>query len=353
MKFFLPLLTLLFLFSCSDENVPDDLFLPEANGAHGEILLLMDDNLWNGKVGAAVIDNLTQHAKGPYLRPEPMFSYFQKVPEDLNHLNQLNRNILKFMIDTDSSYAETAVIEERNYYAKNQLFIIVKDSDPNRLYDYAKNKMDYIVDTFNEFELQQLIRQYKNEPNKRLAELCENKFGFTVSFPKRSVLKTDKENFVLIKHDRSKNLLPNDATKAQGGTFWIQQGFLIWSTPYIADSNHLSVESMLMERDSTLKYNVPGRVKGTYMATEYDPYYKPEGKVFEYNGSKTVEIRGLWKHDGPVFIGGGGPFVQYSILNEAENKIVTICGYIYAPKFEKREHIREIDAVLNTIELIN
>ncbi len=353
MKFFLVLFSAILLFSCNEDDTPRDAYLPEANGQHGEILILMDNNLWDGSVGEAVIENLTQRAKGPYLRPEPMFTYFRKEPQDLNHLNKLNRNILKFMIDTDSSYQKTAVFEERNYYAKNQLFLIVKDSDPGRLLAYAKNEMNEVIDQFNSFEKQQLIRIYKKEPNNGIKEISENKFGLSISLPKRSVLKTDKKDFLMVKHDRSKNLLPNDATKSRGGTFWVQQGFLFWSEPYQAETNQLSIDNVLQKRDSVLKYNVAGRVAGTYMATEYDPYYKPEGRIFEYEGHQAVEIRGLWKNDGEIFTGGGGPFVQYTILNEARNQVVTVCGYVYAPKFDKREYIRELDAILNTINVLN
>ncbi len=311
----------------------------------------MENSLWEGAVGEALISNLTRRAEGPYLRAEPMFSFFHKQPNELNHANQLNRNILKLMIDNDSTYTETQVIKKRNYYAKNQLFIIVKDSDPNRLYDFAKNKMDNIIVDFNDFELQQLVNSYKNRPNKNINEQIEKKFGIGVSLPKDASLKNNKDNFYFAKRDRSRNELSNAANNADGGTFWIQQGFMFWSTPYIPDSAQMTVENMLKDRDSTLKYNVPGETKGTYMGTEYTEYYDPEGRIFEYQGHKAVEIRGLWIYDGEVFVGGGGPFVQYSILNEAENKIITVCGYVYAPKYDKREYIRELDAVLNTIEM--
>ncbi len=343
------LIPLFFLTACDNESGNSDAFLPEANGQHGEILILMDDGLWNDSVGEALVDNLSRRAEGPYLRPEPMFSYFRKRPKELNHLNQLNRNILKLMIDHDSTYSETAVIEKTNYYAKNQLFIIVKDSDPNRLYDFAKNGMDKIIDRFNNFELKQLISTYNQEPNRRINELSEEKFGISISLPEQTIIKSEKENFVLTKRDRSKNLLRNDANNADGGTFWIQQGFMFWSDPYYPDSSQLTVENVLKNRDTTLKYHVPGETKGTYMGTEYTKYYDPEGREFEYNGHKAVEIRGLWIYEGEVFVGGGGPFVQYSILNEARNQIITVCGYVYGPKYDKREYIREIDAVLNTI----
>ncbi|MFT5819728.1 MAG: hypothetical protein ACI8ZM_000953 [Crocinitomix sp.] len=347
--FSLLLLSVFFITSCDDSNTPADAYLPNANGQHGEILILMDDGLWNGAIGEAVVDNLSRRAIGVYLRPETMFSFFRKRPEDLNHMNQLNRNILKFMVVSDTVYDETVVLKKRNYYAKGQLFVIVKDSDPNRLYEYAQNGMDEVVDEFNNFEMEQLISFYEKDPNKRVKEMAENKFGISISVPKKSELKSEQENFTLIKRDRSKNLMGSESTRAEGGTFWIQQGFMIWNTPYFPDSTQMTVQGALMDRDSTLKYNVPGEVSGTYMGTEKTEFYDPKGRVFNYNGHEAVELRGLWIYEGDRFVGGGGPFVQYSILNEAKNEIVTVSGYVYGPKYEKREYIRELDAVLNTI----
>lgn len=353
MKYFLILLFSLGLFSaCDDSNTPADLYLPEANGKHGEILILMEDHLWDGQIGERVIEQLSVRAPGPYLRPEPSFSFFHKAPDNLNHLNQLNRNILKFMIDEDSTYTETAVIERRNYFAKNQLFLIIKDSDINRLFEFASNKMQIVRDKFNAFEIAQLKRIYETDPNRRANEIAENNFGISIAIPEQTDIKINKNHFVFFKRDRSKNLIGNEATRAEGGTFWVQQGFLIWKTPVIPDSNQMTIEGMLQNRDTTLKYNFPGERRGTYMGTEYSQYYDPIGREFEYQGHKAVEIRGLWIYDGKVFVGGGGPFVQYSILNEEKNEIITVCGYVYGPKYEKREYIREIDAVLNTVQIL-
>ena len=50
MKTILPILVALALYSCSGGEEAHDTFLPEANGQHGEILILMEDNLWNGEL---------------------------------------------------------------------------------------------------------------------------------------------------------------------------------------------------------------------------------------------------------------------------------------------------------------
>ena len=351
MKTILPILVALALYSCSGGEEAHDTFLPEANGQHGEILILMEDNLWNGELGKTVSEQLSIHAEGRYLRPENMFSYFHRAPNELNHLTQLNRNILKFMIDNDSTYEETALIEKNNYYAKNQLFLIVKDSDPSRLLDFAQNKMRIIIDRFNQFELTSLMGQYKAEPQRGIQEIVTTNFGIGIAVPSDFRIQASLDSFLLIKRDRSKNVMPNDANRAEGGTFWLQQGLMFWTEKYSPDSLQMTIKNRLMNRDSTLKQYVAGTVKGTYMGTEYSEYYDPIGRKFSYQGHEAIEIRGLWIYDGDTFVGGGGPFVQYSILDKEKSRIITVSGYVYGPSFDKREYIRELDAMLNTIEI--
>jgi hypothetical protein len=348
MKFF----SIVFLFAlvgCGEPLTREDL-LPDASGAHGEIILLMEDNVWEGAIGQTVFAWLDQDTKGPALRPEPMFTVIRKRPDQLNHLSQLNRLLLKIMIDHDSTYAETAVIEKKDYYAKGQLFIIIKDSDANRMLDFVRNDFGPVVERFNEFETSMLIAEYKNRYNKNVMEKAKTKFGIAISLPKESETKVDSADFLWVKRERSKHLLANEKG-GQNETYWIQQGILFWSEPY-RDTTQLTIAGVLQKRDSVLKYHVPGKIEGSYMATEYDPYYKPQGRVFTYKDAYAIECRGLWVHRGHPAAFGGGPFVQYTLHHKGRGEVITVCGYVYAPRFEKREYIREIDAMLNTIEFV-
>ena len=349
MKYYSIIVALLFL-SCGGDVSKEDL-LPDASGEHGHILIVMQDDLWEGKMQTALVGQLDQTAKGPYLRKEPLFNFFQKQSADLSHVNKMSRLMLKVMIDFDSTYQETAVVEKRNYFAKGQLFLVIKDSDPDRLYDFIMNDFDPILDKMNDFEMEMLISDYKSRNNPAIKEQAEKNFGISIDLPRESKLKMSNDKFMWVKYDRSRNILGSEAKGTDNSTYWIQEGILFWSHDVISDSS-FSVTSIMNMRDTTLKYNVPGKVEGSYMATEYDPYYDPEYETVTLKGKPCIIARGLWKHDGHPGAFGGGPFVQFSLLNEAENKIISICGYIYAPKFNKREYIREVEAMLNTIEFI-
>mgnify|MGYP000701454565 CR=1 FL=1 len=342
----------LILVSCGSVSPEDrEKYLPESNGKHGDILLLIEDNLYNSDIGQLIDSNINIHPEGVYLRPEPMFSYFHKRPSELNHMNQLNRNILKVTIEADSNFKETQFRILPNYFAKHQLFILIKDNDEDRLYDFLSNNWDKVANEFNDHELNEYMRYYRSDPNDVVREMAEKNFGIDIILPSESKLRSDKKEFAWVMRERSHRLTGNDATNAQGGVFWIQQGILFWTEKYDSAAQ-MNIENLLQKRDTVLKYNVEGKVPGSYMATEYDPYYAPKGRKFNHKGSKAVEIRGLWKHAGHRGAFGGGPFVQYTILNEKTNEMVTVCGYIYGPKFDKREYIREVDAMLQSIEVL-
>jgi hypothetical protein len=63
----------------------------------------------------------------------------------------------------------------------------------------------------------------------------------------------------------------------------------------------------------------------------------------------TFEMRGLWKVENEFM---GGPFISYSVLDQEKSKILHLYGFVYAPKLNKRNYIRQLDAILRTAKLI-
>ena len=351
MKKYLMIALLPLLFTACGEPLTNADLLPDASGEHGHILVIMDDHYWEGKVGEVLRAQLDKNAHGPtYLRPEPIFDFFHKQSEDLTHINKMSRVLLKIYLDTDSTYEETAIIEKHDYYAKGQLFLIIKDSDINRMVNFIEHEFDPILTKINEFEQNQLIAEYKSDFNKAVKQQAEEKFGIQISIPSGSKLKVNKDEFMWIKRDRSRDLLGSEANNTANQTYWIQQGILIWSEPY--SESTIDPLHIMQHRDTVLKYNVPRQVKGSYMATEYDPCCAPEGLVTTYSGKDAVIFTGLWKTAGRRGAAGGGPFVQYSFHNPTKNTVVTVSGYVYAPRFDKREYIRELEAMMNTVEIL-
>jgi hypothetical protein len=83
------------------------------------------------------------------------------------------------------------------------------------------------------------------------------------------------------------------------------------------------------------------------MTTEMQVF--PIFRSYMLSKKYTAELRGLWRVEGDFM---GGPFVSISQIDEQRNRIVTVEGYVYAPKYNKREYIRQLEAILYTIKFL-
>jgi len=95
-----------------------------------------------------------------------------------------------------------------------------------------------------------------------------------------------------------------------------------------------------------LKKYVGGENPGSYMSTELQVL--PTFRSFKLNGTYTAELRGLWKVEGDFM---GGPFISISQLDESKNRVVTVEGFVYAPKYNKRNYVRQLEAILYSLKL--
>lgn len=101
---------------------------------------------------------------------------------------------------------------------------------------------------------------------------------------------------------------------------------------------------IVFERNVQLK-RVPGPTKGSFMTTESQ--VKPTFRRTSLAGQYTIETRGWFKVENDFM---GGPFISYTILDTAINKVVTLEGYVYAPGEEKWRHVRELELILRNYE---
>ena len=46
----------------------------------------------------------------------------------------------------------------------------------------------------------------------------------------------------------------------------------------------------------------------------------------------------------------GGPFISYAFIDSATARAVIVTGFVYAPKEEKRELLRQVEALMYTVK---
>ena len=66
------------------------------------------------------------------------------------------------------------------------------------------------------------------------------------------------------------------------------------------------------------------------------------------SGPKLV-VRGLWDMRGDAM---GGPFVSYLQADPAHDRLLVSEGFVFAPDKKKRPLIRQLEAALQTVDLL-
>ena len=84
----------------------------------------------------------------------------------------------------------------------------------------------------------------------------------------------------------------------------------------------------------------------TFVMTERDDY-PVISEVTNINDRYTVSLKGLWHTNN---LSMGGPFISYSFVDEALNRIYYIEGFLFSPGKPQRESLRELRTILSTFK---
>ena len=326
--------------------------LPKATGPTGRLLVSVDDNLWDSELKSVFIKHFSKPAKGPFIGAEPIFDFLQQDPSIINALGLKNRNILKILYLPESDLSETEVVVKKNYKSQGQVYIIVKDSDKNRLISFFDAELPTYIAVYDSQEDERLADAFRTNRLEGFNKVAKTRFGISISVPSSAKFETDLDSLIYALDKASKSFADNPNTGAKGGTYWANKGVLVWESDYV-DTTSMLLGNILKERDSTLKYGVIGVLENSYMATEYYETRAPKATPIKIGTANGLLIEGLWKHAGNPSASGGGPFLQYAIQHPTRGTIVHALVYIYALNYEKRELIRAAKAILSTIEIVD
>jgi hypothetical protein len=78
------------------------------------------------------------------------------------------------------------------------------------------------------------------------------------------------------------------------------------------------------------------------MTTEKE--FTPQFSEYLKGNKHMAEMRGLWKTEKGVSM--GGPFISISLLDEANKQVITVEGFVFAAGFNKRNYMRQLEAIL-------
>lgn len=305
------------------------LLLPNATGAAYEVLVVIDEKDWRTEGGKALFDLLA--ADMPCIpQAEPMFAISRVSQDQFDNLLRPTRNIVMVEIDS-TQYTKATIKFVKNRWANSQAIVLITSNTAQNLASILASKGNEISNYLVEAERTRQIDFLKSSINNTALNKVYTKFGGQIAVPTSLNKYNEAQDFIWMSN----------------GSAVARQDILIYSYPY-TDKKQLSEKALLAKRDSMLQAHIPGSMKGSYMGTAYT-FEPPVFKEIWLNNSYCAEIRGLWEmKNGEVM---GGPFVSHTRLDEINNRLITIEGFVFAPGRDKRNLIRQVEAMIYSFKM--
>lgn len=313
----------LLLASCKETAI----LKPNCSGAAFDLLWVVDDNVYNSAAG----DSMRMYLEGPvpFLpQPEPQFKISRFEWKLYDNLLRTTRNILFVTVDP-TRFTQAKVKFAKDQWANNQAICIINSPDLKSIEELMPKCGDRIVDYFVKAERERMKNYYIANISHEVNQRIYDTFDCQLALPTSMKRIKRGENFMWISN----------------GSVEANQNIVIYTVPYYS-KEQLTPEAILARRDSVMKANIPGEVKGSYMATELNHMY-PETRAINFNDEWAAETRGLWK----VKEGGamGGPFVSLTTVDMLNKRVLTVEGFVFAPSREKRNLLRQMDAMVYSL----
>ena len=326
------------LFACSGDDYNQDVLKPESRKNMGELLVVLDKKFWdNSKISYAIKSNFGQLVTSTPLPYEPEFDVEFVDQGGVNKMIKRHKTILIVNIDpfskNNSKEMPTPIFD---LWAKNQIVYKINATSQKNAVTIINHYTDSIKLGINQFYYANILAF--NGENKKANTILKKNHSIKLKLPSNMLIKKSTANFTWLNRTEIK--------KDNNGDHEIQQGIFVYSYPYI-NENLFSIEQQITFRDSLLKKHVHGSVANSYMITRKDELANNQAQAQLIKNKYVFSVRGLWRVENDKM---GGPFISISTLSEDEKNIITIEGYVYAPNFEKRELLKELEAVIHSFE---
>jgi hypothetical protein len=299
----------------------------KATGSPGDLIVVMEKASWTGPAGLALKDLLSSDVPG-LTQPEPVMNVSYTEPKHFDRMLQMVRNILVVEIDP-TMYTKATMKYSEDRWARGQVILKLQAPDAASLELYITNNGKSIIDFFVKTELNRSIKLLDKTYSSYAFNKVKEIFDVELKAPESMKYYKDTTDFFWTSNNSGEG----------------RRDIIIYSFPY-TDKNTFTKEYLLEKRDSVLKANIPGSFENSYMTTEtrFGVNYNP----ITVKGKYCAEIRGLWKMVGDMM---GGPFVSHARLDETNQRVVVVEGFVYAPEKDKRNLIRQVEASLYTLKL--
>ncbi|MCF6280127.1 MAG: DUF4837 family protein, partial [Flavobacteriaceae bacterium] len=258
---------------------------------------------------------------------EPQFKVTQIPTSAYKNLFKSQRNVLIVGLGEKEGF-----VVKSNVSASPQTVISLIATDKKSLIKLLAEKKQEITTTFKSTELKVLQKKLRKKQFDISTLKTLEKIGVTLEIPSK---------FRLVKDTLGEFLWLRKHIIRQGHSM----NLIVYQLPInsIEDEQGQNITSV---RDTIGKKHIPGQHKNTYLITEQA--YSPHTFLVELDGKKAFETFGKWEVKGDFM---AGPFLNYTVVDKANNRLVVVEGFTYAPASNKRDYMFELEAILKTLKI--
>ncbi|NRB59568.1 MAG: DUF4837 family protein [Winogradskyella sp.] len=312
------------LVSCEEKKEDGKIYLPESNGNLNSISVVVDNDLWDGKVGGTIRNIFAAPLNGLPV-PEPMFKIRQIPPQVFDGFATRSRIILK--IEKGNLKPTTEIVNDA--FAKPQTVAVIGGKTDEEIISQLQENKAKIIDVYNKEE----VKEKQRRINLSLLDdaKMESKLGFTINVPSAYRISKETDDFFWLR----KNLSNSKTIE-----------LMIYEVPLetISKGDSTIVDIVKM-RDKITKTEIPGE-DGIYMSVE--DAYAPSMFETIIDNKPAYEVRGIWEMNGFTM---AGPFITYAIEDKVNKRFFIADGYVYAPSLNKSEYVFELESIIKSIQI--
>ncbi|WP_299671550.1 DUF4837 family protein [uncultured Polaribacter sp.] len=297
-------------------------------GKINKVMVVTKASDWNGDLGGVIRNSFGELMVG-LPQPESTLLVSQIAPNGFGTMMKISRNIL---IIGEGKKEDFYI--KKNVYAQPQTIVYVYGTDDTSVIKMFKKHKKEIIDAFITSDIlmtQNLFRDKKLDESKFKTL---QKIGVSFTIPDSFNEVDDTGEFLWLRQHLTSGI-------AKTGS----NNILVYSVP-LEDETKVS-ENIVAVRDSIGKKYIPGTdPKTMHMITE--EAYTPFTSETTLNGKKAFETRGKWEVKNDFM---AGPFLNYSVIDKKNNRIVVFEGFTYAPSVNKRAFLFELEAIAKSMEI--
>jgi hypothetical protein len=339
----------LMLTGCGGEKNKE--YLPSATGKPGDIILIMDSIQWRGEVGSNLRQIFREEIK-TLPREEMLFNLTWVYPrKGSTLLTQIRNLVFVFTLDKNTSGSRTLreqfsqetldriqrdstfhMVVEQDEYARGQEVMYLFAATEAELIRFLKENKPLIQDHFNALERKRFTeRLVATKSTKGVTDFLRQEQGCEINVPFGFKLADNQADFVWLRQMDAQ--VDKDI-------------FITWKK-YESEYQLLPDSLIAWRNDIASRYLFEDPAQpDSYLVTETSVPFRPvQARQVNFNNKFAMELRGLWKTNNNTM---GGPFISYTVVDDAKGLLYYVEGFCFSPGKPQRETVRELESILRT-----